>query len=260
MAPTLRIPILVEETMGRDRNDELIRLGVPIPRGVLHSGALVTLTDPQDQSVPADARPLAVWSDGSIKWLMVNAPVSVSSGQRATFHVCTAEAMPAVAQPPAPTLRVDKDSGYTIDTGVATFRVGLNGSLIESATVQGVGLLDDAGVRLSLTGCTGHPYRAVTTQLFLEEEGPLRVAAVLTGHFVPVREAARNPVRIEFKARLIFIAGHSVVRVEVQLHNPNAARHPGGLWDLDDRGTAVFEDVSLSLKPLGQVGDIRWSA
>ena len=260
MPPTLRIPILVEETMGRDRNDELIRLGVPIPRGVLRSGALVTLRDPQEQSVPADARPLTVWSDGSIKWLMVNASVSVSSGQRATFHVCTAEAMPAAAQQPALKLRVDKDSGYTIDTGVATFRVGLNGSLIESATVQGVGLLDDAGARLSLTGCTGHPYRPVSTQLLLEEEGPLRVALVLKGHFVPVHETTGAPVRIEFKVRLIFVAGHSVVRLEVQLHNPSAARHPGGLWDLDDRGTALFEDVSLSLKPDGHVGDIRWSA
>ena len=52
MPPTLRIPILVEETIGRDRNDELIRLGVPIPRGVLRSGALVTLTDPQASRMP----------------------------------------------------------------------------------------------------------------------------------------------------------------------------------------------------------------
>ncbi|MGC8520007.1 MAG: hypothetical protein ACP5P4_16045 [Steroidobacteraceae bacterium] len=260
MSPTLRIPILVEETIGRDRNDELIRLGVPIPRGVLRSGTPVYLADHQEHSLPADPRPLTFWSDGSIKWLMVHAPVSLRPGERAKFHVSTAGAPQDGAEHSIPELRVEKNSGYIIDTGAATFRVGLNGPLIESAAVQGVDLLDDAGARLSLTGCSGHPYRPVTTQLFLEEEGPFRVAVVLEGHFAPVREAAGTSVRIEFKVRLVFTAGHSVVRVEVQLHNPSAARHPGGLWDLDDRGTAAFEDVTLSLKPIGQVGDIRWSA
>ena len=260
MTPTLRIPILVEETIGRDRNDELLRFGVPVPRGALRSGMHVTLTDPQDRPLATDVRPLLLWSDGSIKWLRVNAPVSVPGGQRATFHLNSAEPMPAASPHPVPGLRVEKDSGYTIDTGVATFRVGLNGSLIESVMVQGVGLLDDAGVRLSLTGCKGLPYRPVTSELFLEEEGPLRAAVVLEGHFVPVREATGVPVRLEFKARLIFIAGQSVVQLEVQLHNPSAARHPGGLWDLDDRGTAMFEDVSLSLKPMGRIEEIRWSA
>ena len=260
MTPALRIPILVEETIGRDRNDELLSFGVPVPRGALRSGMQVTLTDPQYRPLPTDARPLLLWSDGSIKWLRVNTPVSLRGRQQATFHLNSGEPMPAASPHPVPRLRVEKDSGYTIDTGVATFRVGLNGSLIESVTVQGVGLLDDAGARLSLTGCTGHPYRPVTTQLFLEEEGALRVAVVLEGHFVPVRETTGVPVRLEFKARLIFIAGQSVVQLEVQLHNPSAARHPGGLWDLDDRGTAVFEDVSLSLKPVGRVEAIHWSA
>ena len=260
MPPALNIPILVEETIGRDRNDELLRFGVPVPRGALPSDALVTLVDLEDRSQPTEARPLLLWSDGSIKWLMVNARVSAAGGQRTTFHLTTAGPTPAAVPQLNPGLRVDKDSGYTIDTGVAIFRVGLNGSLIESVTVRGAGLLDDAGARLSLTGCTGLPYRPVTTQLLLEEEGPLRVAVVLDGHFVPVRETTGAPVRIEFKARLIFCAGQSVVQLEVQLHNPSAARHPGGLWDLDDRGTAAFEDVSLSLKPVGRVEEIRWSA
>ena len=260
MPPALNIPILVEETIGRDRQDELLRFGVPMPRGALRNGARLSVRDPQARALPTDAKPLLFWSDGSIKWLVVQAPVSLRAGAKTRFHLCAADARQEGAEPAFPPLRVEKHSGYVIDTGAATFRVGLNGALIESAAVQGAELLDDAGARLSLTGCTGHPYRSVTTQLFLEEEGPLRVAVVLEGHFVPVRETTGAPVRIEFKVRLIFVAGQSVVRLEVQLHNPGAARHPGGLWDLDDRGTAEFEDVSLSLKPAGHVGEIHWSA
>ena len=259
MPPAVRIPILVEETIGRDRPDELLRFSVPVPRGVLRGGANVTLRDSDERTLPTNSRPLTFWSDGSIKWLSVDAAVSVRGGERARFHLCPAGPIQG-GQQPVPGVRVEKDSGYTIDTGAARFRVGLNGAVIEAVAARGVDLLDGAGVRLSLTGCAGHPYRPVTTELLLEDEGPLRVVAVLEGHFVPVRATIGTPVRIEFRIRLIFVAGHSVVRLEVQLHNPSAARHPGGLWDLDDRGTAVFEDVSLSLKPAGQVDDIRWSA
>ena len=260
MTSTLRLPIVVEETIGRDRQDELIRFGVPMPRGALPNGAPVSVRDSQERPLPTNSRPLMFWGDGSIKWLAVDALVAVGRGERTTVHVCTGEAPAEGAVLPQPRMRIERDTGYRIDTGAATFRLGLSGALIEGVTVQGVELLDVAGARLSLTGCTGHPYRPVTTELALEDEGPLRVVAVLQGHFVPVRAAAGTPVRIEFKVRLIFVAGQSVVRLEVQLHNPSAACHPGGLWDLDDRGTAVFEDVSLSLKPVGQVADIRWSA
>ena len=260
MPPALRIPILVEETIGRDRQDELLRFGVPVPRGALRSAGCVTLTDPHERALPTDSTPLMFWSDGSIKWLVVHAAVSVRAGERVRFHLRPAEASSGAAEPVLPRMQIQKDSGYTIDTGAATFRVGSDGAVLETAVVQGVDLLDEAGARLSLTGCTGHPYRPITTELVLEEEGPLRVVAVLKGHFVSARAAPGAAVRIEFKVRVIFVAGQSVVRLEVQLHNPSAARHPGGLWDLDDRGTAVFEDVSLSLKPVGNIAEIRWSA
>ena len=258
--PRLRIPILVEETVGRDRLGELVRVGVPMPRGALMRGASVVLRDRQERSVPTGSRALTYWSDGSVKWLLVDAQVSVRSAERSRFWLCDADAEPKAERSSVEGVRIQKDESYTIDTGPAAFRVGLNGSLLEAATVQGVQLLDDAGARLSLTGCKGHRYRPVTTQLYLEEEGTLRVAVVLEGHFLPVREAQANSVRIEFKARLIFSAGQSIVRLELQLLNPAAARHPGGLWDLDDRGTALFEDVSVSLKPVGRVADIRWYA
>ncbi len=257
---SLRIPIFVEEPLGRDRRAELIRVGVPIPRGTMARDASVVLRESQERSLPTASRALAYWSDGSIKWLLVDAQVSVRCSERGRFWLCDASAAHEAGATSFGSVRIRKGENYSIDTGPATFRVGSNGSFLEAATVQGAQLLGDGGARLSLTGCKGHPYRPVTTRLYLEEEGALRVAVVLEGYFASVRDAQGNSVRIEFKARMIFSAGQSIVRLEVQLHNPAAARHPGGLWDLDDRGTALFEDVSLSLKPAGRVTDIRWYA
>src|SRR2546421_5815807 len=50
-----------------------------------------------------------------------------------------------------------------------------------------------------------------------------------------------------FKARLIFIAGSTSLRLEFLIRNPQAATHPGGLWDLSDRGTVLLDRKSTRL-------------
>jgi hypothetical protein len=71
----------------------------------------------------------------------------------------------------------------------------------------------------------------------------------------------RGRVPARFVARLSFHAGTALVRIDFTLHNPNRARHPGGLWDLGDSGSMLFSDLSLRV-PLG--GDeplcTRWTA
>jgi hypothetical protein len=44
-----------------------------------------------------------------------------------------------------------------------------------------------------------------------------------------------------------FFAGLRTVRVEVTLHNPRRAQHPGGYWELGDPGSVFLRDVSLVL-------------
>ncbi len=48
-------------------------------------------------------------------------------------------------------------------------------------------------------------------------------------------------------ARLNFYANLSLVEVKFTLHNPKAAHHPGGLWDLGDPGSIYFSDLILHM-------------
>ncbi len=99
-------------------------------------------------------------------------------------------------------------------------------------------------------------YVAVSKRCFIEEMGPVRSAVVIEGQL----EEANRRLPLAFKARCVFFAGSALLRLEVQIRNPQAAGHPGGLWDLDDCGALLFEDLSLSLTPAGPARALRWYA
>ena len=256
MTSALRISTLVEETIGRNGRDEVERFGVPIPRRALRSGALVSMRNPRDRALRTDSKALMCRIDGSIKRLAVHGRDSARRREPARYRVRTDERSQEGPEYSFPKKRSQGDFGYSIYTGAATFRVGSNGAIIKAAVVQSADLLDDAGAHLCLTGCTGHPYRPVTTQFFLDEGTPLRAAMVLEGYFAP---ASGAPVRFEFKVCLMSVVVNSAVSLEVSLHSLSAVSHPGGLWAFDDRGTAVFEKISFSQNSIRQIADIRWS-
>src|SRR5262249_8410801 len=50
-----------------------------------------------------------------------------------------------------------------------------------------------------------------------------------------------------------FFAGLGLVRIRFTVHNPQRARHPGGLWDLGDAGSMYFRDLSLQMALRGDL-------
>jgi hypothetical protein len=60
---------------------------------------------------------------------------------------------------------------------------------------------------------------------------------------------------LRVRLRQSFFAGTGLVKVEIALHNPSRARHRGGLWDLGDRGSVRFSDLSMTIAlPSNSVG------
>src|SRR5262249_52873017 len=52
-----------------------------------------------------------------------------------------------------------------------------------------------------------------------------------------------------------------LVRLRLTVHNPDRARHPGGVWDLGDRGSMFFRDLSLELPLPGEgAARVSWAA
>jgi hypothetical protein len=246
--------IVVEEHAGVERINEPVRVGVPFPRGLLQAGDELSMVDPELGTIPVQTQVLAEWPDKSPKWVLFDFQVSVRLNSYKGIEIRRGVA----ALPPDnhPSISVDDAVDFlVVQTGRCTFfldrsvfgpfgKVVSGGADCLNGTKSGTVLIDEAGAE----------YEPLVERLFVETKGKIRSTIKAEGRF----RASSGKMIARFFARLHFFANSSVTKIEFTVHNPRAARHPGGLWDLGDPGSIFFKDVSLYLSlpaadPTGQI-------
>jgi len=237
----MRQIICIQESAGRNRYCEYFEFSLPLPLGELHPGDHLRLTAPNGLPLPLQVQPLAFWHDGSIKWLHgigcgdIPAHASVNCVLE-TFS----EKTPA---PPHGIRLVEQADTWAIHTGTTIFTIPTS-QLLPFSMVS-----DEQEQRISLTTSScrlidqeGKELSPIISSFHWEEEGPLRATAALQGTFQPSDRA-------NFSCRIHFYAGKSFVRISCTLHNPLAARHPGGVWDLGEDSALLFQGLIFSFQP-----------
>jgi hypothetical protein len=96
------------------------------------------------------------------------------------------------------------------------------------------------GSNFLVTNRRGQSISPILDRWQVESVGPVRLTMSAQGTFTGMRG-------LRLRLRESFFHGTGLVRLEVTLHNSQRARHRGGLWDLGDRGSTLFEDLSLYL-------------
>lgn len=254
-APTPIGRIRVLETAGYARTNEPVRIGIPVARGLVADAADLVLYDSKTRACPTQCRALARWADGSIKWLLLDALVDVHAGQSAWFTIGGKSAQAPIA---APVVRIVQDGArLTVDTGVAQFGIedGVAGPLL-SVRMDSIELLTAVRPQVQLRAADGTDYALRIERTVAEESGPVRASILVEGGFA----RGRRQLPLRFRSRLVFAAGRAGVRWELEVRNPQAARHVGGLWDLGDPGSCLFSDLSLCLAPAAAVHGVEWYA
>jgi hypothetical protein len=245
-APAVRVvPLLGTGCAG----PQPVTLGVPWPRGALTVSEPLRLLDGEQRPAPLQTQPLAFWSDGSVKWLLLD------------FLAAPSAAVPSWRLEPGPPLdipvrervRVDETPrAVWVETGVASFEL-TPAALLHRVLLDGRPLPLLGGTRLMLTDVHGRAKAPRVDHFAVENRGPVRATVRLQGAF-----PGRRPCR--FVVRLCFFAGTGLVRLRLTLHNPARARHPGGLWDLGDAGSVLFRDLSLVTVLSGMPGpQLTWT-
>jgi hypothetical protein len=244
------VPLLVKSPCA-SATPQPIAVGVPLPKGLLTDPEAVCLRDPAGRLVPLQRLPLARWSDGSEKWLLLD---FLLPGTREGSAAWSLDLTAAANQPETVALRVTElANAIAIDTGAASFQIGRAAlQPFASAKANEADLLDAGRTRVVLTDAKGKQAIGKVERVTLESRGPLHATVHLEGRF-PGR------VRVRFVARLGFYAGTGLVRLALTVHNPNRARHRGGLWDLGDPGSMLFRDLTLELG-LAEAQRLTWTA
>jgi hypothetical protein len=252
------LELIVEAADGRPRRFEPVSTGVPWPRGVLRDDADLALVDEAGSAIPLQARTLDRWPDGSIRWTLLDWRATVNG--RAVYRVEVAAGSPKVLEGPKVEVVSKPGAGLEIATGRARFRISVGGDswpfeylrLFESVEVAGVAAIEPSRTRLVIEEGSGVPLTIQSRTVEILEAGPIRSAIRVEGDGAKFGQAAS----LRFVLDLHFFAGSSTVRLELTLHNPARAEHPGGLWDLGSGGSIDLGRVTLTLALPPEIGEV----
>ena len=216
---TVRIPLRLEETAGVARSGWIAGGGVPFAPGQVASADQMRLVDEQGNAQPAQLRPLARWSDGSIRWLLVSLLADLQPRQQQAYVL---EYGPATHAAPASTpLRVtDGDRTITVDTGPLRVTVSKERfTLFEQVWLDrnhDGQFSDDEQIGRPGSFSLAHRGRrydsrfdTTTYTLAIEDQGPLSVTLKAAGWF---RDEAGKGF-CQFIVRLQAFAGQRYVKV-----------------------------------------------
>ncbi len=193
--------------------------------------------------IPLQARTLDTWSDGSVRWALLDWQADIAAEATAKYRLDIGkESAGEVGSPKVQTSQ--QAARLLIDTGVAQFAIRAGGAFpFESVLVANRPVIDAARTRFTVVDESGHTFQPLLERVELVERGPLRSAVKLEGQLV--REGGQPLCRVF--AWLHFFAGLPAVRFDLTLHNPRRAGHPGNFWSLGDAGSVYLRDAALTM-------------
>ncbi len=264
--------MLIAEGVGLPRSGEPVTVGVPFEKGSFtfnfsplaqREAAAFSLLDADGKPVPVQAEVLDRWSDGSVRWLLLdfqaNAAAKETAGWVFSFSPRPAEDAAGAAPFRQIKTAISGDE-ITVDTGAAVFRVDSRCfrpfvSVVAGGAFEPVECIEAQQSYTVLCDGGGAEFFPFIKSCRFETQGPLRTALFMHGAFLP-RHEKRGPEPIAsnvladdvlFFARIHFYAGHSFAKIEFSIMNPRAAKHPGGMWDLGDENSIFFKDLSVTV-------------
>ena len=212
LLPAAEVHLSVAEPSGVARSSWPVTSGIPFGRGVLLNTNHLALSDAEGQPVPLQTESLAKWSDGSIRWLLLDFPVTVAANKSAQFRLRFDGNVQADAPagPLAMPLSVGESEGVVdIDTGVMRLQVSKRRfRLLDRVWLDTTGdgefsdeerITASQGAGIELNTPDGQVFRADSgpCQVTIEQRGPIRACLRIEGdHRGPSGKMFRFIVRL----------------------------------------------------------------
>jgi exo-rhamnogalacturonan lyase-like protein len=249
--PLVQLPrIHVSGAGSFTRRGEPVTVGVPFPKSCIRETSDLGLRNSAGRSVPSQARALDRWSDGSIRWALVDLLADIDAGQSSSYQLVAQQSDFRLQSSDfayrSLTVAVE-GSAISIDTGAARFHIATDKPIpFGDVIVDGRAVLDGARTGIEIVDTDGRHCPLHVDDVAIEDAGSIRATICGQG---AVRAPTGAPL-FDLTYRIHFFAGSSVTRCQLTLRNPRRAVHPGGIWELGDAGSLYVKDVSVAISPV----------
>ncbi len=227
--------------------------GVPFPRGLLKNLLQIEVRVDDETITNYFLSELNRWDDHSYRWLLLGLDLSAPANVSVTLHrqpVSVNDVGDVSQKPSAEVARTPEsinvqrgaEEQLTVAVDSPAFSMFQQNSSLFKGSFQ---LIFDDG-----SACTG--VTDVTEFNLLTNPKLPRahtVAVTATGRFK--HPAQSQEVLFEAKWTTALTGARQLaepVELQITLHNPLAAKHPNGLWDLGDDNSLLFREFSLLLE------------
>ncbi len=229
------VVVRLRERIGLARIGESVTLGIPLPRGMARPEEHWGIRGESEAGEPCQIRPLGLWSDGSVKWMLTSFSASCEALDSRRVELVKGEFASSLGAIAAVRRQADR---LDVETSAATFSLPLHGDvLLAQASVGAQDVLCQSGLTVELTDRRGRVHPVHVDEVEVLEEGPLRVQVGFRG------QLAR--LGLNCFGEWTFHAGSALAQMEITLHNPSRARHARGCWELGDPGSVCFREFGL---------------
>ncbi len=195
-------------------------IGVSLPEGGVTDVDTVEATAPDGTRHPVQAMPLAVWPDGSVKWVLIELPADLEAPPKPRSSAYKVRFSEGAAEPLGDVRVEESADQITVSNGVLTLafdrkRFALFSSVtLEGAEIIGSGECSD----ILLEDKFGKRYcasRAADYRAEVEHAGPVRATVRLSGK----HRAADGTTFLDFRVRVSVFHNCPSVLVEHQIVN-----------------------------------------
>ena len=224
----------VREPHGIKRENAYLRLGFPLPKGEFFRKEDVNIsTNSTSNTFIFDLTPILYWPDGSMKWVHGDFCFDISKGSTLDFFLenVSEGAPPGSQEGVGCEVKIQKDA-LRVENGIVefTFKKGSNR------------LIEELGIFACLTSRKGIAQQIKWDEVSPIFRGRLRVDIESKG------TAFIDKKRLLVRMVTTILYNSPQIHLMAEVHNPHAALHPGGMWDLGDPGSIFFEDFSIHIE------------
>lgn len=223
-----------------DVNCQFVTFAVPVPKGQLLNQEHLIFCDEQVEITDCQFVTAAQWPDGSIKLMHASALVTLSTLETKTFFIKNE-------------VQISKKHHQTPTT--STGRSISHGDMPSQLCTIHTKAQEECGIGIHLLEQEQQPFsaRLITQHPKITTIKPL-VQNTVAGFDFQCNNL-RLPIQLYCSSEFIFKTGQ--LNLSVTIRNPNAAKHPGGTWDLGDANSFHFSELSVAIKHLKRAHTLK---